>query len=66
MLVLALLLPSVTSLSHIPLGTYTASSVSQLPLESLLGDLGLGEEMGSACPLLPCLQTVAESPHGVT
>lgn len=31
-----------------------------------LGDLGLGEEMSSACPLLPCLQTVAESPDRVT
>lgn len=66
MLVLALLIPGVTCVSHIPLGTCSTSSVSQLPLESLVGDLGLGEEVGSACPLLPCLQTVAESPHRVT
>lgn len=66
MLVLALLIPGVIYLSHIPLGTCTASSVSQLPFESLLGDLRLGGEMGSACPLLPCLQRVAESPHRVT
>lgn len=50
MLVLAWPVLGVTYLSHIPLGACSASSVSQLPLESLLGDLGLGGVMAVPAP----------------
>lgn len=53
-------------LSHTPLGACAASSVSQLPFESLLGDLGARKRWsGSTCPLLPSLETLKAGPPRV-
>lgn len=57
-------LACVPFLSHTPLGS---SSGSQLPFESLLGDLAGGREVvRTTCPVLPSLETLKVGPPRVT